>query len=146
MGPSALIRRAIVITGVAGALLFTASTAHAATAAPATAPAAYVVAVDSAPATSTSDPASGAGLTVITPQATHTFSHNTSQRLYNAAITLGAGGVTLLCIRLTGNTVMCGAIAAAIIILARDGLAQNECYQAYTKWTPPFWGVRIVRC
>jgi hypothetical protein len=82
---------------------------------------------------------------VMTPQASYTFSHSRSQLLYNAAVTSGVAGLVYLCSRWVPGAV-CTAAGGMLFALVVNGLASNECYQLYSKWTPPFWGARIVKC
>jgi hypothetical protein len=138
MSPSGIARRAVVaIAGIAGILVLAAGTAQAAPVSSTNAVFPAVTVQVDGPSDS-DDPG-------MTPQASYTFSHSRSQLLYNAGATAGVGAVVALCSR-WAPAPACVAAGGVLMALVINGLASNECYQLYTKWTPPFWGARIVRC
>jgi hypothetical protein len=141
MRPSAIARRAAVaIAGIAGILVFAAGTAQAAPVSSTNAGHAVFPAV-----TVQFDGPSDSDDGGMTTQASYTFSHSRSQLLYNAGATAGVAAVVALCSR-WAPAPACVAAGGFLMALIINGLASNECYQLYTKWTPPFWGARIVRC
>ena len=88
-------------------------------------------------------------LAVVAPEeATYTFSHETSVRLYNAAKAGGVAAVSAICAAVITPLFapVCTAIAVIIVDSFTHPPAENECYQVFAKLGIPPVGVRVVEC
>ncbi|MCP2260610.1 hypothetical protein LX15_004329 [Streptoalloteichus tenebrarius] len=84
------------------------------------------------------------------PEATYTFDHDTSVRIYDTAKSGGTAAVTAMCLAAPIIPAFvkpaCAAFAAIVVALAANPLQGDSCYQVYAKFGWPPVGVRVVKC
>jgi hypothetical protein len=84
----------------------------------------------------------------VTIQSSHTFSRETTQRIYDVATVGGSVALMPLCglIAPAWLKPACGVIVPIIMSLITSNPPNGRCLEVSTKWTPPFFGIRYVNC
>jgi hypothetical protein len=89
-----------------------------------------------------------AGTDDFTILANHTFSRSATEQIYTVARAAGGAGLGVLCLAVAPGPVKaaCPILVPVIMAFVPSHPPNGKCLNAYTKWTPPFWGVKYVNC